>query len=154
MGVRFGELDPRQMERLRGELAEVLAAECAYPPYFDYPTSRRRMRPLDRGQREEIDQFLLSANFAQLQATDIASPEVRRFIERLLLRYLEVNSALSHAHIKRRLPEMRSRAPKVAGELQRGLIAHVGGSASSFGTRRQQPTWAWTAGRRHDEHDR
>jgi hypothetical protein len=154
MGVRVGELDPRQMERLRGELAEVLAAECAYPPYFDYPTNRRRTRPIDRQQRDEIEQFLRSTNFTQLQAADIASPEVRRFIERLLLRYLEVNSALGHAHVKRRLPDMRARMPKVAGELQRGLKAHVEGSAPSFGAHRQQPTWAGSAGKRHEEQER
>jgi hypothetical protein len=142
MGVCVGDLDVRQTERLRVELAEILSANCAYPSYFDYRSGRLMVRPVARAKRDEIDQFLRSVNFSPLDRVDVGSPEVRRFFERLFLRYVDVNDALGRPHLKRRLTDIRNRTPRMAAEVQRGLVAHLGGTAPSFGARRQQPSWA------------
>lgn len=146
MGASFGDLEPRQMDRLRIELAEVLAANVAYPPFFDYRTGAARTRPVDRVKRDEIDNYLRSVNFEPIIRVDITSPEVRRFLERLMLRYIAVNPALAHPRLARRLPELRSRVPRMAGEVHRGLVALLSGDDNaSFGARRQQPSWAATS---------
>lgn len=149
MGVCVGDLDQRQLERLRVELGEVLAAHVAYPPFFSYRTAQSMVRPLDRMKREEIDQYVRSVNFAPIERVDVTSPEVRRFLERLVLRYIEVNPALSSARLKRRLPDLRSRAPRIAAEVHRGLLAFLAGQPTSFGTRRPTPAWSGPAAQPH-----
>jgi hypothetical protein len=146
MGVIVGDLDPRQIERLRGELLLLLVLECAYPPFFDYQSGRRRQRPPDRATIDETRQFLSSANFAPLQQADVTSPEVRRFLERLILRYIEVNPHLHGLRAKRRVPELRARVPRLAAEMQRGLVAFVQGKYADFGARRPQVSWQQAAG--------
>lgn len=147
MGATFGNLEPRQLDRLRTELAEALAANVAYPSFFDYRTAKVRTRPVDQAKREEIEQYLRSVNFEPLARVDIISPELRRFFERLMLRYIEVNPALAQSRLARRLPELRSRVPRMAAEAHRGLLAFLAGepAAATFGIRRQQPSWAETA---------
>lgn len=146
MGATFGDLEPRHMDRLRIELGEALAANVAYPSYFDYTIGRSRTRPVDRAKREEIDHYLRSVNFEPLARVDLTSPELRRFFERLLLRYIEVNPALTQPRLARRLPEMRTRVPRMAAETHRGLLAFLAGepAAANFGIRRRQPSWAET----------
>lgn len=147
MGASFSDLEPRQIDRLRAELAEVLAANVAYPSFFDYRSGTARIRPVDRAKRDEIEQYLRSANFEPLRFVDLTSPEVRRFLERLMLRYIEVNPALAQQRLTRRLPELRSRVPRMAATVHRGLLAFLGGdsAAASFGIHRQQPSWAASA---------
>lgn len=142
MGVCVGDLDSRQMERLRTELATHLAIHCAYPTFYDYQADTVRVRPLARATREEIERFLLSVNFTQLQRVDVTSPELRRFIERLFLRYLEINTVLRHPRMQRRMPGLRTRIPRIASELQRHFIAFVNGRASDFGMRQQTASWS------------
>lgn len=142
MGVSVGDLEQRQLERLRVELGEVLAAHVAYPPFFNYRTSQSMVRPLDRAKRDEIDQYLRSVNFTPIERVDVTSPEVRRFLERLILRYTEVNLELSRPRLYRRLPELRSRAPRMAAEVQRGLLAFLAGQTTAFGTHRPRPSWS------------
>lgn len=141
MGVCVGDLDPRQVERLRGEVAWLLAEQCAVPPFFDYRAGCARCRPPSRDMLEEIRQFASSVNFSPLARVDVSSPEVRRFLARLFERYLEVNPRLSQPRYVRRASELRVRAPRLAAETQRGLLAFIGGSAPDFGTRRQRPSW-------------
>ena len=145
MGVSVGDLDPRQIERLRGELLLLLVTQCAYPPFFDYRAGKRRQRPPDRATLDETRQFLSSANFAPLHNADVTSPDVRRFLERLILRYIEVNPHLHGPHAQRRIPELLARVPRLAGEMQRALVAYVQGSFSDFGARRPQASWQQTS---------
>jgi hypothetical protein len=149
MGVCVGDLEQRQMERLRVELGEVLAAHVAYPPFFNYRAAQSTVRPLDRIKRDEINQYLRSINFTPIERIEVASPEVRRFLERLILRYIEVNPSLARPRLYRRLPELRSRAPRMAAEVQRGLLAFLAGQATTFGTQRARPTWSGPAAQPH-----
>lgn len=142
MGISVGDLQPAQMDRLRGELVEVLTAHYAYPAFFDFRTGHNAMRPVDRAKREEVEHFLRSVNFAALERTDVTSPDLRRFIERLLLRYVEVNPSLRGQRLSRRLPALRTHAARLAAEMQRGLAAHLDGKAPAFGAPRQHPSWA------------
>ena len=142
MAVSVRTLEQRQLERLRAELGEVIAAGFAYPPFFDFRANRLAVRPVDRAKRDEIALFLNSFNFEPLMQSDVGSPEVRRFIERLLLRYLEVNEAFARPRHKRLLPGLRAHAARVAAETQRNLQAHLNGSAAGFGARRAAPSWA------------
>src|SRR5579871_140504 len=144
MGVCIGALEQRQMERLRGEIAETLAANFAYPPFFDFRLNRMRVRPIDRAKRGEIEQFVHSFNFDALKQVDVTSPDVRRFIERLFLRYIEVNAAFARPRYERLRASMRSATSRAAAHVQRNLTAHLEGSAPAFGARQQQPSWAGT----------
>lgn len=127
------------MDRLRASLAEVLAANVAYPPFFDYQRGKPRTRPADRAKRDEIDSYLRSVNFEPLRHLELTSPEIRRFLERLMVRYIEVNPALAQPRLARRLPELRSRVPRMAGEVHRGLLAASEGNAGSgLGSRLEQ----------------
>lgn len=149
MGVCVGDLEQRQMERLRVELGEVLAAHVAYPPFFNYRTAQSMVRPLDRMKRDEIDQYLRSVNFTPIERVEVTSPEVRRFLERLILRYIEVNPAFARPSLYRRLPELRSRVPRMAAEVQRGLLALLSGQTTPFGTQRDRPRWSGPAAQPH-----
>lgn len=147
MGISVGDLRPAQMDRLRGEIVEVLTAHYAYPAFFDFRAGHSAMRPVDRAKREEVDHFLRSVNFSALERTDITSPELRRFLERLLLRYIEVNPSLRGQRLSRRLPALRTHAARLAAEMQRGLAAHLDGKAQAFGAPRQHPSWAASGAR-------
>ncbi|MFI5272200.1 MAG: hypothetical protein ACHQ4H_04105 [Ktedonobacterales bacterium] len=141
MARSVGELDARQIDRLRDELLWQLVTFCAYPPFFDYRTGKRRARPVDRETLDGTRQFLSSANFSALQNTDVSSPEVRRFLERLFLRYLEVNPHMQRPRARRRVPELRMRVPRQAAEVQRGLVALVSGNGGDFGARDPRTSW-------------
>ncbi|MGH2514512.1 MAG: hypothetical protein ACRDHP_02550, partial [Ktedonobacterales bacterium] len=149
MGVCVGDLEQRQMERLRVELGEVLAAHVAYPPFFNYRAAQPMVRPLDRTKRDEIDQYLRSVNFTPIERVEVTSPELRRFLERLMLRYIEVNPAFVQPRLHRRLPELRSRVPRMAAEVQRGLLSLLAGQTTPFGTQRARPNWSGPATQPH-----
>lgn len=141
MGVCLGDLDRRHIERLRIELAETIAAHFAYPPFFDFAARQAVTRPIDRAKRDEVDIFLQSVNFGPVERTDLTSPEIRRFIEHLFQRYIEVNGMLSRPQVARRAPEMRSRALRVAAEMQRGLLGYLDGTVPNFGVRPPRRSW-------------
>jgi hypothetical protein len=142
MPLVVGDLEPRKLEQWRAEIGELLAAQLAYPPYFDYRAGHELVRPLDRAKREEIEQFVRSVNFASLERTDASSPEVRRFLEQLLRRYVDVNPSLRHQHSARRIPSLRERVPRLAAEVHRGLLAFLAGTANGFGARRPPRSWS------------
>jgi hypothetical protein len=119
-----------------------LAARLAYPPFFEYRSGQPLTRPLDRAKRDEIEQYVRSANFGPVDRTDITSSDLRRFLERLLARYLEVNEVFQRPAIARRLPQLRSQAPRLAADLQRGLVAYAQNNAPQFGVKRQRASWA------------
>src|SRR5260370_32380082 len=118
MGISIGSLERRVLERLRAELTETLAAPLAYPPFFNYRSGQATCRPLDRAKRDELEQYVRSIQFASVERADISSPDVRRFIEQLLLRYIEVNPALTRPQTSRRLPQVRARVPRLPAETQ------------------------------------
>lgn len=154
MGVSVGDLQPAQLDRLRGELIEVLTAHYAYPAFFDFRADRGVTRPVDRAKRAEVEHFLRSANFSALERTDITSAELRRFLERLLLRYIEVNPSLRGQRLSRHLPALRVRAARFAAEVQRGLVAHLDGKLPAFGASRQHPSWAASGAQARREGER
>ncbi|HEX2348775.1 MAG TPA: hypothetical protein VHI51_10120, partial [Ktedonobacterales bacterium] len=141
MAARMSELEPRTLERLRADLAELIAATVAYPPYFDFRANRLVTRPIDRTRMDEIQRYLSSANFGPLERADVSSAETRRFIERLVTRYLEVNDGIRGRYAARYLPRLRAMAPRVAAEAQRRALGYLSGSVPDFGARRQTVSW-------------
>ena len=142
MAARISELEPRLLERLRAELAELIAAAVAYPPFFDFRANRQVTRPIDRARMDEIQHFLSSVNFGPIERADVTAPETRRFIERLILRYLEVNEGLRGRYAAHYLPRLRALAPRLAADAQRRAVGYVNGSIPDFGARRQAMSWA------------
>lgn len=149
MAARMTELDPRLIERLRAELAEVLAVSVAYPAFFDYRSNRPATRPIDRLRMDEIHRFLSTVNFSSIERTDITAPDVRRFIERLIVRYVEVNDGLRGRFGARYAPRLRAMAPRLATETQRRAIGYLNGAIPDFGARRQAVSWTSVMRREH-----
>ena len=137
----FGALDARQMERMRLALVDTLCTHFTSPPFFDPRAGTERVRPLDRTTFEGVGHFVHSVNFSPLDATDVASHEVRRFLETLLLRYLSVNPAFKHPRFARYLPALRARAPRLAADIHRGLLAALDGKAQGFGAGLAKRSW-------------
>ncbi len=141
MGVHVGELEARQVEHLRAELGQILAEHFTYPPFFDPRSNSLVVRPISRAKRAEITDYLRSANLSALNELDVGSAEIRRFFERLILRYLDVNTQLTHRHVSRMLPGMKAHASQAAADLQRRMNAYLRGEAQEFGTQRTPRTW-------------
>jgi hypothetical protein len=155
MATRASDLvEPRHIERLRVEIVEVISTALAYPPFFDVRTEKLRTRPIDRAKVAEIEQFIGSANFTPIEQASPSSPDTRRFIERLILRYLEVNPSLTTPSGIRYLPIMRSQASRLAAETHRRFIAYLNGIEREFGSRKQAASWASIKrGGRHSHSD-
>ena len=155
MAMRASDIvEPRHIERLRVEIVEAISAALAYPPFFDFRTGKLRSRPIDRAKVAEIEQFIGSANFAPIERASPSSPDTRRFIERLILRYLEVNPSLTTANAARYLPIMRAQALRLTSETHRRFVAHLSGGERDFGARRQAASWASAKrGGRHSASD-
>ena len=86
MGSSLKDLNPRQLERLKSELAEVIIANFCYPSFLDYRLNSLRTRPVDRRKRQEVWAYVNSLNMNALSSMDAASMEFRRFVERVFLR--------------------------------------------------------------------
>jgi hypothetical protein len=141
MVARMSELEPRTLERLRADLVELMAATVAYPPYFDFRANRLVTRPIDRARMEEIQRYLTSVNFAPLERADVSSTDTRRFIERLVARYVDVNEGIRSRYSGRYLPRLRAMAPRVAAEAQRRALGYLSGTVPDFGASRQAVSW-------------
>ncbi len=137
----FGTLDARQLERMRQALVETLCTHFASPPFFDPRLGTDRIRPLDRNSLDAVSHFVQSVNYSALDAIDVSSNEVRRFLEALLLRYLEVNPAFKSPRHARYLPALRARAPRLAADVHRGLLASLDGKAPNFGAPPRKQSW-------------
>ncbi|HEY7339615.1 MAG TPA: hypothetical protein VH591_01930 [Ktedonobacterales bacterium] len=137
----FGTLDARQLERMRQALVETLCTHFASPPFFDPRQGSDRVRPLDRNSLEAVGHFIQSVNYSALDAIDVSSNEVRRFLEALLLRYLDVNPAFKSPRHARYLPALRARAPRLAADVHRGLLASLDGKAPNFGAPPRKQSW-------------
>jgi hypothetical protein len=144
MAVRFGDLDKGQLVLLRKEIVETLAANFAYPPFFDFRANRMIMRPIDRAKRGEIEKYVHSVNFGPVVRTEVSSPDLRRFISQVFQRYVEVNAAFARPRYKRFLPGMRAHASRTASQVQRSLMAFLDRNAPAFGAPRQLPSWSGT----------
>ncbi|MDE3229437.1 MAG: hypothetical protein KGO05_06120, partial [Chloroflexota bacterium] len=136
------------IERLRAELAEALAATVAYPPFFDFRANRPATRPIDRARMDEIQHFLGSVNFNAIERADASAADTRRFIERLIARYVEVNEGLRGRFAARYIPRLQATAPRLAAEVQRRMVGHLNGGVPDFGARRQ--AYSWTSVSRHE----
>lgn len=147
MGASLGQLDHRDIARLRTELAEVLAERFTYPAFFDFPTGTLRVRPVSRVKRQEVADFVQTINFSSLDQTDVSSTEVRRFFETIFLRYLEVNKEIARVAARRRLPGLRAEAPRAAADVQRGLVALAAGAPGNFGVPRPVASWSASTAR-------
>jgi hypothetical protein len=145
MGVRFGELDSRQLDALRAELSEVLASHFAYPSFFGYRANRALTRPPDRAKRQEIAAFLQTLSFAPIGGFQVDAPETQRYLEGLFVRYLDANPDAAAPRIARHRGELRAHARFVASDIQREFLAFLAGTAPKFGSRRRPPSWADTA---------
>lgn len=158
MAARTREMEPRLIERLRAELAELFAATVAYPSYFDFRANRQATRPIDRARMEEIQRFLSSVNFGVIERSEVTSPETRRFIEQLILRYIDVNEGLRGHYAERYLPRLRALAPRLATDAQRRAIGYINGAVPDFGARRQTISWTSVtrreSGRSDEERER
>lgn len=143
MAMRAGDMvETRQLERLRVEIIEAISSAMAYPPFFDFRTGALRTRPIDRTKVAEIEQFMGSANFSPIERASPSSPDTRKFIERLLLRYVEVNPSLNSPGAARYLPLIRAQARKLGADTHRRFVAYLNGTERDFGARRQAATWA------------
>ncbi|MGE5334474.1 MAG: hypothetical protein ACM3N4_07225 [Nitrososphaerota archaeon] len=126
---------------MRQALIEVLCAHFASPPFFDPRAGTERVRPLDNTAREAVAHFVHSVNYSALDATDVSSHEVRRFLEGMLLRYLDVNPVFKRPRFARYLPALRARAPRLAADVHRGLLASLDGKAPGFGSSPARHSW-------------
>jgi hypothetical protein len=142
MGMRIGELDPRQQERLRAALGEALAVHFAYPAFYSFRADRPLVRPLDRAQRQQIAAYIGTVGFAPLERMELDSPELRRYFEGVFLRFVDVNPHLASPRMGERHPQMRALAGSVATDMQRDLLDFVQSRAPAFGT--LQPPILWS----------
>lgn len=147
MGARLAELDPRDIARLRAEIGEEIAARFTYPAFFDYRAGRLRVRPIEAAKRREIASFVQAIILEPIAQADVSSSEVRRFLEALFLRYLELNAALARGPARRRLSSIRVEVPRAAADVQRGLVALAAGAPGNFGAPRPLVSWEASAAR-------
>jgi hypothetical protein len=142
MGVSLAQLDQRDIARLRAELCEVIAARFAWPAFYDYRTGTLRARPLGAARRQEINAFVRAAILEPVEQVDLSGPEMRRYLEALFQRYLEVNHDLARGAARRRLSLLRVDVPRAAAEVQRGLVALAAGTPGDFGAPRPVAAWS------------
>jgi hypothetical protein len=143
MGSSLRDLNSRQLERLKSELAEVIITNFCYPSFLDYRLNILRTRPVDRRKRREVWAYVNSIQMNALGSMDASSIEFRRFVERVFLRYIEINRGLIEGTTPRQFAAMRARVPQLAMQVARSLIDYLAlGEASSFGRARPVESWA------------
>ncbi|HET8909072.1 MAG TPA: hypothetical protein VFN11_19110, partial [Ktedonobacterales bacterium] len=137
----FGTLDSRQKELMRLAVIETLCAHFVSPPFFDPRAAAERTRPLDGATLDTVGRFVQSVNFSALDAVDVSSNEMRRFLEALMMRFLDVNPAFKHPRYTRYVPALRARAPRLAADVHRGLLASLDGKAPGYGAAPRKRSW-------------
>lgn len=143
MGSSLKDLNSRQLERLKSELAEVIIANFCYPSFLDYRLNSLRTRPVDRRKRQEVWAYVNSLNMNALGSMEAASMDFRRFVERVFLRYIEINRGLIGAISSRQVANVRARVPQLAVQVARGLADYLTVSeASNFGRARPIESWS------------
>jgi hypothetical protein len=142
MGGSLRQLTSRQLERLKSELAEVIIANFCYPAFLDYRLNALRMRPVDRRKRQEVWSYVSGVNFHPLEGMEATSMDFRRFVERIFLRYIDLNRALMSKASARQVAAVRARVPQLAASVARGLADYlVLSEASTFGQARLIESW-------------
>ncbi len=142
MGSSLRDLNSRQLERLKSELAEVIITNFCYPSFLDYRLNILRTRPIDRRKRREVWAYVNSIQMNPLGSMEASSMEFRRFVERVFLRYIEMNRGLIEGTSQRQFAAMRARVPQLAMQVARSLIDYLAlGEASSFGRARPVESW-------------
>ena len=146
MGSSLRDLNSRQLERLKNELAEVIIANFCYPSFLDYRLNALRTRPVERRKRREVWAYVNKVQLNALGAAEASSMEFRRFVERIFLRYIELNRGLIEGTTPRQFTAMRARVPQLAMQVARSLIEYLAlGEASGFGRTRPVESWATQA---------
>jgi hypothetical protein len=143
MGGSLGQLTSRQLERLKSELAEVIIANFCYPAFLDYRLNILRTRPVDRRKRQEVWSYVNSLHFSPISSINPSSMDFRRFVERVFLRYVDLNRTLLASASARQVAAVRARVPQLAMSVARGLADYlVLSEASTFGQARLVESWA------------
>ncbi len=146
MSSSLKQLSSRQLECVKSELAEVIIANFCYPAFLDYRLNLLRTRPVDRRKRQEVWAYINSLNLGPLATMDAASMEFRRFVERVFLRYIDMNRLLIATASARQGTAVRARVPQLAASVARGLADYLAlGEVSSFGRARSVESWTSTA---------
>jgi hypothetical protein len=146
MGISLGQLPPAELARLKAELAETLVAHFCYPRFFDYRTESLRMRPVDRAKRQEVWLYLSSVDFTAWSRVDLMSPDFQRYIERLLIQFVQRNRSLFGEQGRKRLSDIRMLIGSSATSIVQGLRAHLTGQRQErpfpFGSPRPVVSWS------------
>ncbi len=143
MGVYLGQMPPAEMARLKAEIAETLIANFSYPRFYDYRTNSLRMRPVDRGKRQEVWTFLSSFDFNAFSRIDVTSPDFQRQVERLLIQFVQRNRAFFGQQGRKRMPDVRALITNSSASVTEGLRGHLSGrSATPFGSARPVVSWS------------
>src|SRR5438270_11879061 len=125
MGIYLGQLPPAELARLKAELAETLVANFCYPRFFDYRTESLRMRPVDRAKRQEVWLYLSSVDFTAWSRVDLMSPDFQRYIERLLIQFVQRNRSFFGEQGRRRMSDIRMLISSCAAAVTEGLRRHL-----------------------------
>ncbi len=148
MGSSPKHLTSRQIERLKSELAEVIITHLCYPSFFDYRLDALRTRPVDRRKRQEVWNYINALPFGPLSPEDVGTIEFRRFVERVFLRYIEINRGLIGAISTRRVTVARSRVSELAATVIKDLSDFLTvGDSSTFGLARPVEPWGKVHGK-------
>ncbi len=146
MGISLGQLPPAELARLKAELAETLVAHFCYPRFFDYRTESLRMRPVDRAKRQEVWLYLSSVDFTAWSRVDLMSPDFQRYIERLLIQFVQRNRSFFGEQGRKRLSDIRMLIGSSATSIVQGLRAHLTGQRQErpfpFGSPRPVVSWS------------
>ena len=143
MGIYLGQMPPAEMARLKAEIAETLIANFSYPRFYDYRTNTLRMRPVDRGKRQEVWTFLSSFDFNVFSRIDVTSPDFQRQVERLLIQFVQRNRAFFGQQGRKRMPDVRALITGSSGSVTEGLRGHLSGHATTpFGNARPVVSWS------------
>ena len=147
MGIYLGQLPPAELARLKAELAETLVANFCYPRFFDYRTESLRMRPVDRAKRQEVWLYLSSVDFTAWGRVDLMSPDFQRYIERLLIQFVQRNRSFFGQQGRKRMSDIRMLISSSAASVVQGLRAHITGQRQegSFPFGSPRPVVSWSA---------
>lgn len=150
MGMYLNQLPPTEVARLKAELAETLIANFCYPRFYDYRTNGLRMRPVDRGKRQEVWQYLNAVDFNVWGRVDVDSPDFPRQIEKLFILFVQRNRSFFGEQGRKRMTDVRTLISGCSLVLAEGLRGHLRGQQENppFGSPRPVSSWSGAKGSR------
>lgn len=150
MGMYLNQLPPTEVARLKAELAETLIANFCYPRFYDYRTNGLRMRPVDRGKRQEVWQYLNAVDFNVWGRVDVDSPDFPRQIEKLFILFVQRNRSFFGEQGRKRMADVRTLISSCSLVLAEGLRGHLRGQQENppFGSPRPVTSWSGAKGSR------